>query len=254
MKHQKTKSSAVRRVKQFCFTLIELLVVIAIIAILAAMLFPALQKARLRGQQTHCANNRKSIATALSMYQTDFNDYVYPNTGKVGGTSYYYADAIDYYLIKRRYAQNERNARVYSPAWICSVNRPDLHNKFFEARADDRRLHTTNLSYIPNALSLQERSKTKIWKTGQVKKKTSTLVLYWEVKKQTSPTDLGQGSWPYCATGNSSVKGWQAISYSKHGKGSNLAMFDGHVSFETDNSVYRNFNDRPTMATVFYYD
>lgn len=253
MDHPKSESSAIRQGKQH-FTLIELLVVIAIIAILAAILLPALQSARQRGQQTHCANNLKSIATALSMYQTDFNDYVYPNTGKVGSTTYYYADAIDYYLIKRRYAQNERNVRIYSSAWICSVNRPDLHNKFFAAKADDRRLHTTNLSYIPNASSLQERSTTKIWKTGQVKKKTSTLVLYWEVKKQTSPTDLGQGSWTYCATGKSSVKGWQALSYSKHGKGSNLAMFDGHVSFETDNSAYRNFDDLPGMATVFYYD
>jgi prepilin-type N-terminal cleavage/methylation domain-containing protein/prepilin-type processing-associated H-X9-DG protein len=128
-----TSSKQRRRGEPAAFTLIELLVVIAIIAILAALLLPALARAKDQGKTTQCINNVHQLTLCFIMYTGDCNDVIVNNHSFGNGEAGQYAWVTDGNVLGvgswNGSARDEVSAAAMTNAWALQYGKLYPYNR-----------------------------------------------------------------------------------------------------------------------------
>ncbi len=228
------------------FTLIELLVVIAIIAILAAMLLPALALAKKKAQMTTCINDEKQLVLIWKMYNTDNNDRVVGSTcGKTSdwrispaGAGFTMPrvpitmtpDLINKFLDEQGFEQGGLFPYAKNPDLIhCPGDtRYQTGNWAFDSFSMENGLNgdTTGTGGTPNNIlkesTIRHPSDVWIW-TEENDPRKQTAGAYTVYENQDSWELVTSGSWP--------PPTWYDGPACFHGNGAVFNYADGHAAF-----------------------
>lgn len=178
---------------------------IVIIAILAAMLLPALSKAREKAKQISCKNNLKQLSTASTLYTDDYDGYIVP-ADQAGGTEPYWSQLL--------------HQEGYTPSGLTKGKKLTCPS------------YGNNLTYdLPArtcyAISfyLAGRAGTFMRKVSQLRNTTKTLLLL-----EARGSDTNQGAWRVIPPNT-----W-GVPYGVHNGSANALWVDGHVN---DHRIYQ---------------
>lgn len=196
------------------FTLIELLVVIAIIAILAAMLLPAISNVKAKAHQISCTNNLKSLGMVDGFYISDYNDYILPSRA-LGLTTYWCSvdgkASVTEYIDKKILSCPGNNLAVYSAA---------MPTKYFINYHRE-----SGAPYVLDYKTSYPNTYMSFWKRINQIKKPESLIRYGDASE-----DSTAGKCRYSADVTDRLGFW-------HLRAVNFSLLDGHADSSNRKTV-----------------
>ena len=233
------------------FTLIELLVVIAIIAILAALLLPALRSAMEKGRSISCLSNLKQFGTCEAIYQNTFNDYIVPPFVRTGSGAPH--------IIVHKYHWDYYFGKNILNLPTTSTGEPTPNSwKNFQCPSDSRKFTSTSarsysmIDYYGNI-------------TGYVPLRSHNFKIPSKCGFIADNDYLDPASISCCGYANTSYGlpyflNSAEIGRTHNPRKTNMLMFDGHaatVSFLKNTTIYYTSSNKPRRsageAELLYY-
>ncbi len=233
---QRTQATSTpsRRQAQAGFTLVELLVVMTIISVLAAMLLPALEKARDSARGIACANNTKQLAMAEAVYAGQYDDFTTPLTNVIASqtnviTKQWYANLLsNAEILPVSVWHNELGGDVTTGVWRCPAVGDDQISWGGGYGPNEKHTMMYTKSLRLGALTVPAR----LWLFGDVHQNHYRGVTTWK-------------TWvaSFCPQCCDWVAGQYNQAAPRHGGQTNVVFFDGHAAAVPWNDLLTNKDD-----------